>query len=145
MKNNNQWYADDGSCEEQKLTANSEIEAAEKFFDGYDYDGPRSFTRWVTVSVWQLDEDGERINESSCKFTIDAEEPDCTEESHSWGEDIVTGSGGGVKIENSCKNCGLVKKLNTWGQDPEDGQQVSQISYEAGNDAHTSDEDSDDE
>ena len=69
------------------------------------------------------------------RIAIEPIEPDCVDgEDHDWqapheivggSEDNpgVWGSGGGVLIERVCVHCGCARTIDTWAQDPTDGEQ----------------------
>lgn len=135
------YCADDGNAEIEIPDAESAEDAAQEYVDGGDW-GDRSETSWIRVYVWQtalaLDDDGEpidlTIDRDSHTVTLEAEEPDCTEDDHDWQSPIevvggieenpgVWGHGGGVIITEVCAHCGVYRVTDTWAQDPSTGEQ----------------------
>lgn len=126
------WHATDGNAEIE-IEANSGLDAAREYVKGGDW-GERDKTQSVTVYVWQLDDAGERIEEERHKIALEPIEPGCTGEEHDWQSPLslvggikenpgVYGHGGGVTIHEVCMRCGCGKLIDTWAQDPEDGEQ----------------------
>jgi len=47
---------------------------------------------------------------------------------HKWSSDNnVTSSGGGIKYIDQCKECGCIRKTNTWDNHPETGYQPTTV------------------
>lgn len=122
-----------------EIEADSAREAAQEYVDGGDW-GEVEETFWVTV--FTTDEEGYK---DRVKIQIDPEEPACTVgQEHNWQAPYeilgglkenpgVWGSGGGVKYTMVCIICGCGKHVDTWAQDPNDGEQgLDSVSYEPG-------------
>lgn len=135
------WYATDGSVEVYYEWAQSGKEAAQEYVDSGDW-GVIEKTIWISVNTWQVNDDGEVVNESEHTIALDPEEPDCCEgEEHDWRSPVeivggikenpgVWGHGGGVIIKEVCMNCGCGKVTDTWAQNPEDGVQgLTSVEY----------------
>lgn len=84
---------------------------------------PADSTYWLTVHVYEKDEDDNKINIDFVKVAVDPELPPCVDGAHEWRETGVRGEGGGVIVGYTCSKCGLEKVLNTWATDPDDGEQ----------------------
>jgi hypothetical protein len=97
-------------------------------------------TFWVTV---EISDEGE---EESCSITvaIDPPEPDCLRDcEHDWQSPYeivggiesnpgVWGNGGGVIVHEVCMYCHMLKRTDTWAQDPSTGRQgLTSIKYDA--------------
>ena len=97
------------------------MRAAAKTFvlaGNYPDDG-RTF--WVDVLVRRAD-----TLDSWTTVTVETDppEPPCTDDDeHVWGEERTTGSGGGVKIQDECSRCGLIRVIDTWATRPDTGEQ----------------------
>ena len=140
------WHADDGNAE-VGYNCESGEEAAKKYVDDGNW-GDRSETSWIRVHVWRegVDAQGEivRVDESTETITLEAEEPQCTEDEHDWQSPIaivggieenpgVYGHGGGVTITEVCMHCGCKRVRDTWAQDPQTGEQgLESVEYESG-------------
>lgn len=147
------WQADDGNAQVE-IEAETAREAAEEYVADGDWGDAETTrgavaTRWVTVRVWR-EVDGEREDEDSHCVEIEPTEPECEPESilgpdgeripagappaHDWGEDrnSPTGHGGGVIIRETCTRCGCRRKIDTWAQRPDTGEQgLTSVSYPA--------------
>ena len=124
------WHADDGNSEET-IEASSGREAARKYVDGGDWDEITS-TIWVHVRVWQIDDDGDEINEAWHKIAVDPESPRCVDGEHDWQQPhaVVGGfvenpgvmaTAGGIVSTECCTKCGCGRVTDTYAQDPQDG------------------------
>jgi len=139
------WYADDGDCEIE--VSEPGIAGAQEYVDGADY-GETDRTFWVNVWVYQIgiDEEGEerRVNADRHKVDIDPPEPDCVDGAeHDWQDPVsvvggcrenpgVFGHGAGVYMHSVCVHCGCRRTVDTWAQDPEDGEQgLESVEYDA--------------
>ena len=95
------------------------------------------------------DEEGEEdapswVHVGTVTVSIDPEEPSCSEARHTWRSPYsilgglkenpgVMGCGGGVIIEEVCMGCGCSRVVNTWAQNPENGEQgLTSTRYESG-------------
>ena len=141
------WHADDGNAEVE-IEAGSGIEAAQEYVDTGEW-GDVTETTWITVSVWRrgIDSDGDwcQVERESHKIALEPEEPACIDgDGHDWQAPLeivggikqnpgVWGHGGGVTIHEVCVRCGCGRTIDTWAQDPVDGQQgLRSVSYEPG-------------
>lgn len=118
-----------------EVEADSAKQAAEAFVARGDW-GNNQITYWVTLAVTLLDEQGE-VTEDTEQVTIavDPDEPACLDgESHDWQSPVdvvggnkenpgVFGHGGGVIIKEICSHCGLKRTIDTWAQNPDNGEQ----------------------
>lgn len=100
--------------------------------EGYSTDGE---TYWVKVQVfsgWHSQNSATRI--ATHKVAIHPQEPECTKKQHKWiaphevvggleDNPGVWGHGGGVRIHDLCKHCGVHRHVDTWAQDRSDGEQ----------------------
>ena len=131
----------DGSVDIE-IEAETATEAAQEYVDGGDW-GRIEGTTWITVWVDEVGDD--EYASQRIKITLDPEEPSCEpDQEHDWRAPYellgglrenpgVWGSGGGVKYTMVCMNCGCGKHVNTWAQDPNDGEQgLDSVSYEPG-------------
>lgn len=80
---------------------------------------PADETHWVDVAI--LDSRGNAVE--TVTTAIDPEEPDCTEPAHDWQDECVRGSGGGVRITETCRHCRRTKTTDTWAQRRDTGEQ----------------------
>lgn len=134
------WYADDGNAEILVDGAANGYSAAKSYVETGDWDDgePNLTTFWVNVGAYRqgLDSDGEwtQVDEKTYKIAVEPEEPECEYSGHHWDSPYsivgglredpgVHGNGGGVVITNVCLQCGCERKVNTWAQDPQDGEQ----------------------
>jgi len=135
------WYADDGNAE-LELDVDSGLEAAQEYVADGDW-GEITETIWIDVRVWQLDDDGERINEDMHTITIDPPEPECTsEDGHDWTSPYellgglkenpgVFGHGGGAIVKEVCRHCGCLRTTDTWAQRMDTGEQgLTSVEYD---------------
>lgn len=89
-----------------------------------------------------IESDTDRVQR---KVEIEPEAPDCDGGAeHDWASPHeivggikenpgVWGHGGGIVSRSVCRRCGCGRKVDTWAQDPTDGQQgLTSTSYEAG-------------
>lgn len=118
---------DDSGCEVQIEAPDAET-AAREYVDGgdwYESDG----TWWC--SVWTEGENGQT---EKVKVAVEPAEPKCEGDEHDWQSPHeivggiaenpgVFGHGGGVTIHEVCSVCGCGRILDTWAQDPTDGEQ----------------------
>jgi hypothetical protein len=116
-------------------------QAARDWAEGGDY-GEIDSTIWCDVDV--LDEDGECL--VTVTVEIDPDAPKCVDRTtdHDWRAPhaLVGGStdnpgvwanGGGRRINEACIKCGCGKRINTWAQRPDTGEQgLTSTSYEPG-------------
>lgn len=126
-----------GECE---IEASSAKEAADEYISGGDW-GEYNETFWITVRVYprwtvgstSIDED-DFDSRRSFDVTIDPSEPRCTEDEHDWTSPYkifggleenpgVFGHGGGVIIKEVCSHCQATKTVDTWAQNPINGEQ----------------------
>jgi hypothetical protein len=120
MRSFRAWFVDDGEFYNKLIVANSHDEAAEILFSTEnEFDEPENTTFWLEVNV--LEEGDDDVH--TYKFPMHPEEPPCDGSSHDWSNDVVRGSGGGVKISAVCPHCGVERVINTWASDPYDGEQ----------------------
>lgn len=86
-------------------------------------DGGHS-TFWVEVEARRLDEDGDVIELASKSVQVDPAEPACSAaEAHAWEQVGLRGSGGGVEVTDRCRHCGVECIVDTWAQNPVNGEQ----------------------
>lgn len=130
----------DGSID---IEADSPTAAAQAFVDGGDW-GPIESIVWVDVRVIELDADGEETGDDDLHTVeIDPPEPDCRDgEEHVWDSPHelvggceqnpgVRGNGGGVVVQSVCMICGCGRRVDTWAQRPDTGEQgLTSVSYE---------------
>lgn len=119
-----------------EIEAETAKAAAREWAETGDW-GDRSQTLWITVRVTPLDGEGEEIDDESESHTItlDPEEPECADgKEHDWQSPLsivggckenpgVQGHGGGVIITCVCAHCGCYQIIDTWAQNPENGEQ----------------------
>ena len=127
------WHADDGNAE-IVIACDSGKEAAQEYVDTGDW-GPIEATTWISVRVWReaLDDAGEpiKIDEDWHKISLDPAVPSCSHDAHDWHEVGVWGHGAGVRMADCCRHCGCGRHIDTWAQDPEDGEQgLNSIRYQ---------------
>lgn len=149
------WVVSDGNAEVEYDNFDSaeawppERQAAQEYVDGGDW-GESSSTVWVKVRVWRRATYRGQTYETEAqtlKLAVDPPEPKCKAgPSHDWHSpyDVVGGlkenpgvfgHGGGVRIHEICRHCGICRVTDTWAQDREDGEQgLTSVSYELGND-----------
>lgn len=100
---------------------------------------------WEDVTIWTVDEDGERDEHvDTVTVQIDPEEFVCSEDEHDWQSPHsivggikenpgVWGNGGGVIITECCMHCGCARVTDTWAQRRDTGEQgLTSVSYERG-------------
>ena len=107
----------DESGEKVTIYAASAAEAAEEYVESGNWDD--SSNQSVFHDVWV--HDGE--DTSSHTVVVAPEEPECSGHEHDWVETYVRGNGGGVLVEERCRNCGLRKVTDTWAHNPSNGEQ----------------------
>lgn len=130
----------DESGTQAQIEATSARAAAEEYADAYD---PRDSTYWVTVYVAYEEGTTYPQRDEECKVRIDPTEPDCADgEEHDWQAPFavvggieenpgVWGNGGGVRQRTVCAHCGVYREIDTWAQDPADGEQgLESVEYE---------------
>lgn len=109
-----------------EIEAATSLDAAREYVETGCYE-PEKRTVWITVRCWIGDD---RDSSERHKITVEPIEPGCTEDEHDWGNESVYGSGGGVCITESCRHCGVERVIDTWAQDPEDGEQgLKSVTY----------------
>jgi hypothetical protein len=130
------YYPDTGA--DVLIEADSSEEAAQEAVDdGWARDRSKRATEWVTMRV--EDADGDVTHH---KIQLDPPEPPCEDgHEHEWTAPIeivggiesspgVHGHGGGVTIHEVCTHCGTHRWIDTWAQDPCDGEQgLKAVSY----------------
>ena len=94
------------------------VEAAEEWCNEGSWDQDKQ-TVWVGLNVRNLETDESR----RITVTMEPNEPKCTEPEHAWADYRVHGHGGGVICTDTCSHCGIVRKVDTWAQNPETGEQ----------------------
>lgn len=119
--------------------AASSIEEAESRADEWVRDcyEPAEKTYWVNVTVTDM----VTAERRHIKVEVEPPEPPCIHPrtgerwpEHDWRREYrvvggirenpgVWGNGGGVTITCACHRCGCGRTVDTWAQDPEDGQQ----------------------
>lgn len=127
------WTCSDGN-EDVEIEAETAKEAAELYAEEGDW--PDGHTFWVNVYVQPStgDEEADFDQRQFFKIPVHPEEPECSEDDHDWQSPYsllgglesnpgVWGHGGGVKYTEVCMNCGCGRHVDTWAQDPQDGQQ----------------------
>lgn len=120
-----------GSVEEFEAANDEKAgEAAEGLLAEWYEDVDRSRTVWLHATLHRIDQTDEDADEDGWVLigpittTLEAVEPDCTDEDGHWYEQgDVWGSGGGVAWSDTCTRCGLVYHCDTWAQDAETGEQ----------------------
>jgi len=123
---------DDGYSEDFEADDDDAAVAfAEEWLRSGDWD--RSQTLFLKAEVIELDDDGEYGETlGHVRVTLLPEEPRCVSGSHVWCSPYdllgglrenpgVFGHGGGVRIKEICKHCGLCKLTDTWATNPCDG------------------------
>jgi hypothetical protein len=103
--------------DERLIDALSPLYAAQEYVDNGDY-GPLEEgegTAWVNCMVRQEEVD---CGEEKIKVAIHPDEPECCDDTHVWKSLRI-----GKSLEETCIYCGLVRRINTWAQDPQDGVQ----------------------
>ena len=129
-----EYRCDDGNGADD-IVASSPRAAAQQYIDAGDW-GDSAQTSWVDVSVTPLDGDGEEIEDEAELVTISIPpvEPECIEgRDHVWhspawlGGNVenpgISAHGGGVKITEVCRHCGLRRIVDLWAQRPDTGEQ----------------------
>jgi hypothetical protein len=98
-------------------------------------DWNRSETIFLEAEVVQLQDDGEfKETLGHVRVTLSPEEPKCSAGSHDWCSpyELVGGmkenpgvfsNGGGVRIREVCKHCGVSRVTDTWATNRCDGTQ----------------------
>ena len=81
--------------------------------------GPTFWIQWTAVNV---DDDDDHDSKT---FTVQPTEPECEAgHEHEWSDhDPVQGNGGGVRYSERCEHCGVVRRTDTWAQNPTNGTQ----------------------
>jgi len=93
-------------------------------------------TTWCHAEIRVVDWDPKSASEDELalvgwdgKVSLDAAvepiAPSCCDDDdeHDWENASVLGHGGGVIITDECANCGLIRVIDTWAQDPVTGEQ----------------------
>ena len=92
-------------------------------------------TIFLQAEVVQLKDDGDfKDTLGYVRVVLQPEEPKCSGGSHVWCSPYellggmeetpgVFGHGGGVRIKEVCKHCGLYQRTDTWATNPCDGTQ----------------------
>ena len=142
-------YADDGYNEIEFPPDTSPSKAAKIYVEGGDYGEPSTSTFWITVRTYRkgIDENGnvEWVEREDHTVAVDPDEPECVDgHDHQWASPYsilggckenpgVWGHGGGVYIKSVCMLCGCEKTIDTWAQNPENGEQgLDSVEYEEG-------------
>ena len=101
--------------------------AAKEILADGDYYPDRYSTIWIDGYL-----SGPGMYREMITVAIDPEEPDCADgEVHRWGDERVSGSGGGVCITEVCGHCACKKIIDTWAQRPDTGEQgLHSLAYE---------------
>jgi hypothetical protein len=148
IKTMNTYQCTDGYSNSVEIEAESTAKAAQQYVDDGDW-GVVESTIWVSVRVQEIDEDGAEIgDETSETISIDPDEPDCADfaSEHDWQSPYkllggvkenpgVWGHGGGVTYTVVCGNCGAYKCVDTWAQNPENGEQgLESVEYKDADD-----------
>lgn len=130
----NTYLCTDGNADVQ-IVADSADAAAQKYVDGGTW-GESTKTKWIEVRATLL-VDGEPDEDSteSVTITIDAEEPECSEDEHVWQSRGVFGHGGGVIISEVCAHCRRYRVTDTWAQGPSGEQGLRSVEYRAADEA----------
>lgn len=142
----NKYRCDDGNAEVE-IYAETARDAAQEYVDDGDW-GEVTGTKWITVYVQQVDDDGNEIGDRErIKIALEPDEPSCIDsrgDDHDWRSPIelvggcrenpgVYGHGGGVIITEVCMYCGTERTVDTWAQDRSDGEQgLESVRYEEG-------------
>lgn len=130
------YVCDDAGCGNDILIeAASPYKAAREYVEGADW-GQDEGTTWVDVVVTPLDDDGERLDDETVTITVavDPPVPPCSGDEHDFQSVYelvgglqdnpgVYGHGGGVTIHTVCVHCGVHHHVDTWAQNPENGEQ----------------------
>lgn len=135
----NEWKVmENGYCYDVVSADNVDaaLDLAVANFDESVYESER--TLWVRIWVCNA-VTGET---AYVKVTVDPTAPKCTDgHEHAWDSPYsvlggckenpgVWGHGGGVIIRMVCSHCGTYRECDTWGQDPETGEQgLDSIEY----------------
>ena len=128
------WTCTDGHAAIE-IEAETAEEAAQEYVDGGDWE-PLAETWWIDIRCTPLTDDGEEDedNEEWVTITVDPEYPDCSGDDHEWCSPLevvggiesnpgVWGHGGGVKITEVCRRCGVYRVTDTWAQRQDTGEQ----------------------
>jgi hypothetical protein len=119
-------------------SAEEALEIAKARVDRANYEVDRSI--WIHVAVRR---EGIPGVVAGAKVRLDPKPPPCGRNGgeHAWSDDHdmvggcksnpgVWGSGGGVRMHWGCKKCGCQKAVDTWAQDPYDGEQgLTSVEY----------------
>lgn len=133
------YYADDGNCEVHFPDATSPQEAAQEYIATGDY-GEVTRTIWLSARGYGK----ARVKSDSDVFCFDVETvtealhpvpppcaPGCEHEWVASDEDLwVRSHGGGVRILEVCRHCGIYRETDTWATNMQTGEQgLEEISY----------------
>ena len=113
--------AEPGSTLDELAQAQARQQADDSDMWDLDRRGPH------TITVAELDDDGEEIDSASATVTIGPAVPKCVAGDHAWAapHDLlgglrdnpgVAGKAGGVTIDEICSLCGLQRRIDTWDQ-----------------------------
>lgn len=131
------WVCSDGG-EHAEYDVDARQVAAARYVNDGEHSDPVS-TVWHTVTVWPryyvyayvVDD----VDDSSThRVAVDPKEPPCSNLLHNWQAEYavvggvkenpgVWGHGGGVRINEVCASCGLLRVTDTWAQNPDTGEQ----------------------
>lgn len=125
----------DGQCGDDFEAASDDaaLEYGEEWLRSGDW--VRSETLFLEAEVVQLQDDGAfKETLGHVRVTLPPEAPKCSGGSHAWCSPYellgglkenpgVFGHGGGVRIREVCKHCGVSRVTDTWATNPRDGTQ----------------------
>ena len=140
MNETRSYWCDDGNAAIE-IEASGPEAAARKYVDGGDW-GEIDSTIWIMVWVWtgHMDDDiGER---DAHTVALNPAVPPCSGPEHDWRSPHsvlggceqspgVQGHGGGVILREVCRHCASYRVIDTWAQNPDDGEEgLKSIGYQ---------------
>lgn len=106
---------------ETEVEASDAAQAASEYVED-QYHGSR--TIFVDVRVFAIGDRITRKNGKSFSFVLQPDEPKCSRKGeHQWEDGPIFASGPSVAYTDTCSRCGLRRRTDNNGQNPEDGTQ----------------------
>jgi len=108
---------------ETEVEASDAAQAASEYVeDQYDASQIKK-TIFVDVRVFASSDRITRKNGKVFSFVVQPEEPECSNGEHRWQDGPIFASGGSVAHTDTCAVCGMRRRVDGNGQNPEDGTQ----------------------
>lgn len=107
---------------ETEVEASDAAQAASEYVEDQYHGSTR--TIFVDVRVFAIGDRITRKNGKSFSFVLQPDEPKCSRKGeHQWEDGPIFASGPSVAYTDTCSRCGLRRRTDNNGQNPEDGTQ----------------------